>query len=265
MKSNYSLDEIRNFWTQQAKEHGTAPAASWSDVYAIHLEIDTILKYLNDGENVIDVGCANGYSTVQFASQKKIDIKGVDYIPEMIDQAKLRLSEISPNLLGSVKFDVDDIMKLKEPDDTYDKVIVIRVVINLESWENQLSGLKECVRILRPGGQLLLSEATLQGWKKLNQFRLEWGLSEIPMPSFNNYLDQEKVIDSLSRSCQCLGVNNFSSAYFVGTRILKPLISESMQNKINVAQPDMEWNRFWSMAPAWGDYGTQKLFVFEKK
>jgi ubiquinone/menaquinone biosynthesis C-methylase UbiE len=265
MKSNYSLEEIRKFWTQQAKEHGTAPAASWSDVYAIHLEIDTILKYLNNGEKVIDVGCANGYSTVQFASQKKIDIKGVDYIPEMIDQAKVRLSEIGPHLLGAVAFDVDDIMKLKELDNTYDKVIVIRVVINLESWKNQLAGLKECVRILKPGGQFLLSEATLQGWKKLNQFRAEWGLSEIPMPSFNNYLDQEKVIDGLSASCKCVGVINFSSTYFVGTRIIKPLINESLHNKINVAQPDMEWNRFWSMAPAWGDYGTQKLFVFEKK
>jgi hypothetical protein len=26
----------------------------------------------------------------------------------------------------------------------------------------------------------------------------------------------------------------------------------------------MEWNRWFAQLPAWGDYGTQKLFVFRK-
>jgi hypothetical protein len=32
-----------------------------------------------------------------------------------------------------------------------------------------------------------------------------------------------------------------------------------------IANPDMELKRWAAQLPAWGDYGTQKLFVFEKR
>ena len=40
--------------------------------------------------------------------------------------------------------------------------------------------MEECARVLKPGGILLLSEATIQGWTKLNDFRAEWGLPRDP-------------------------------------------------------------------------------------
>ncbi len=265
MTSKYSLEQIRDFWTKQANLHGTAPQASWSDVSVIHMEIRNILEYIEDGDAVIDIGCANGYSTIQFASQRKVRIKGVDYITEMIEQAKKSMLDFKDRVQGEITFDVDDVMHLNQPSNAYDKVILIRVIINLSSWENQLIALKNCARVVKPGGMLLLSEATLQGWNNLNKFRQEWGLEEIRMPSFNNYLDQEKVIESLSPVLKLVEVKNFASTYFIATRILKPLINQAFNNRVNVADPDMEWNRFWSMAPAWGDYGTQKLFIFRKQ
>ncbi len=264
MSCKYSLEQIRDFWTKQANVHGTAPQASWSDVSVIHMEIKNILQYIEDGDHVIDVGCANGYSTIQFASQKKVKIKGVDYIPEMVDQAKKRLTEFKDRLQGEIEFGVDDVMHLNQPANTFDKVVLIRVIINLSNWENQLIGLQNCARIVKPGGLLLVSEATIQGWQNLNNLRKEWGLTEIPMPSFNNYLDQEKVIDALTPALKLVDVKNYASTYFVATRIFKPLLNEALGNRINTADPNMEWNRFWSMAPSWGDYGTQKLFIFQK-
>ena len=44
MAAKYSLEEVRDFWTNQAEEHGQSPAASWSDVSAIQLEIREILN-----------------------------------------------------------------------------------------------------------------------------------------------------------------------------------------------------------------------------
>ena len=107
----------------------------------------------------------------------------------MIEYAIKRLSTIPFTLYGKVNFCIGDIMCLADEDNTYDKVISTRVLINLGSWDNQIKGLNECVRVLKPGGVLLLSEATLQGWRKMNKFRQEWGLSEIPMPPFNFYSD----------------------------------------------------------------------------
>jgi ubiquinone/menaquinone biosynthesis C-methylase UbiE len=219
MAEKYTLEEIRAFWAAQAEQHGQSAAASWSDVSAIQLEIREILKWLDDGDQVLDIGCANGFSTIHFASQKKLHIRGLDYIPQMIDEANIRLKAFGKAVNGTATFAVGDIGALDEPSNRYDKVVVIRVLINLCTWDNQLRGLKECARVVKPGGLLLLSEATLQGWYKLNELRREWGMPEIPMPPFNSYLDQDQVVEAAAPELELVDIVNFSSTYFVGTRI----------------------------------------------
>ncbi len=259
-----TLEQIEEYWNSQAAAHGQSPAASWSDEPVIHLEMREISKYLSDGDRVLDIGCANGYSTVQLASRKAIDIVGLDYVPSMIEHANLRLSAL-PALKDKVKFRVGDITSLAIPDGFYDKVIVVRVIINLGDWQRQLLGLREAARVLKPGGTLLLSEATVQGWQKLNSFRREWHLSEIPIPPFNTYLDEDSVVAALSSELELVEILNFASSYFVGTRVLKPLLIKALGLDLDVANPEMHWNRWFSQLPSAGDYGTQKLFVFRKR
>jgi len=245
-------------------EHGQSSAASWSDVRVIEMEIEEISKRLQDGERILDIGCANGFSSIQFASRLNINLRGLDYIPEMIEEARQRARQFSPKLKGPVEFEIGDITRLQENSETYDKVIVIRVLINLGSWERQKQGLRECARVLRRGGRLLLSEATRQGWERLNRLRGEWGLPDIPMPPFNEYLDQEQVVAELSAKMKLVEICNFASTYYVGTRVLKPLLSKAANANLDVADPGAEWNRWFSQLPSAGDYGTQKLFIFEK-
>jgi len=264
MNKKFTADQVREYWTNQALTFGQAPASSWSDQPIIDMEIREILKYLNEGDQVLDIGCANGYSTTQIAARKKIAIRGIDYIPEMINNAQQRLTGVGNKLLGNIEFDVGDITNLQEPTSTYDKVIVIRVIINLGEWNVQVKALHECVRVIKPGGLLLLSEATLQGWNNMNKFRREWNLPDIPMPAFNQYLDEEKVKRELSEDIQFIELVDFSSTYYVGTRVLKPLFIKALRESINVGDPDMEWNRWFSQLPSWGNYGTQRLFIFKK-
>jgi ubiquinone/menaquinone biosynthesis C-methylase UbiE len=229
------------------------------------MEIREILKRLQDGDRILDVGCANGYSTVQFAAARRVVVRGVDYVPEMIRQARLRVLEIGDRLLGSVGFEVGNILALDEPPEAYDKVVVVRVIINLADWDHQQRGLRECARVLKPGGLLLLSEATVQGWRRLNQFRAEWGLTEIPIPSFNCYLDQDRVVEALAPDLELLELSDFASSYYVSTRVLKPLLIHAVGASVDVADPNMEWNRWSALLPPVGDYGTQKLFVFRRR
>jgi len=231
---------------------------------AIEMEIQQIVKRLRNGDRVLDIGCGNGYSTVQFAFHKEIEIRGIDYVPEMIEQARIRVGSVADSLQGRVEFDVGDILNLNEPSGTYDKVVVTRVIINLGEWPRQQKGLREATRVLKRGGIFLLSEATLQGWQQLNRFRREWGLPDIPMPPFNQYLDQNQVIKAVAPDLQLVELSNFSSTYYVGTRVLKPLFIKALGEDIDVADPEMEWNRWFSRLPSWGDYGTQKLFVFKR-
>ena len=256
--------EVYEYWNRQAQEHGQSPSASWSDHRVIELEIAEICRRLSDGDRVLDVGCANGYSSLQFAIARNVKLRGLDYIPKMIEEARTRLAVMKKDVHGSVQFDVGDITDLKEPSHAYDKVVVVRVLINLGNWERQLKGLRECIRVLSPGGLLLLSEATLQGWHRLNSLRGEWGLEDIPMPPFNQYVDQDQVISALQHDAELLEISNFASTYYVGTRVLKPLLVKSTNAPVSIADPDAEWNRWFSQLPQAGDYGTQKLFVFRK-
>lgn len=265
MPERYSIEQIRDFWKHQAIEHGQSPAASWSDQCVMEMEIREILSRLEDGDRVLDIGCANGFSTIQFASQKRVEILGQDYIPEMIEQAKQRSAGLSGKLAGSISFGVGDITALGHAAESFDKVIVIRVVINLGEWPDQLRGLRECARVLKPGGLLLLSEATVQGWRRLNAFRNEWGLPDIPMPPFNNYLDQDLVTKETASMLELVSLVNFASSYYVGTRVLKPLLIQALGAQVAAADPNLHWNQWFSSLPAAGDYGTQKLFVLRKR
>jgi ubiquinone/menaquinone biosynthesis C-methylase UbiE len=258
-------DEIREYWRNQAINFGEDHRASWTDLHAINLEIAEISRRLCDHSRVIDIGCANGLSTINYAQRFNIDIKGVDYIPEMIAAASDHLSTQAAHLMGAVSFEVGDITALNEPDGYYDTAIVTRVIINLAERDKQIGGIREAARTLKSGGTLLLSEATREGLQRLNSFRLEWGLQPIPEPPFNNYVDEELVRSAAPDLLDLLEISNFASTYFVGTRVLKPLLAAVTGNRVDSARAEMEWNRFFSLLPAAGDYGTQKLFVFRRK
>jgi ubiquinone/menaquinone biosynthesis C-methylase UbiE len=265
MNERLTPEQIREYWSRQAATHGSSPSASWSDVWAIDLEIREIAKRLANGDHVLDVGCGNGYSAVQLAATAAVSIRGIDYVPAMIEQARARAAAVATRLAGQVQFAVGDLTALDEPINAYDKVIAVRVLINLGDWSTQRAALLACSRVVKPGGLLLLSEATLQGWEKLNAFREEWQLPRIPMPSFNTYLDEGRVVEALAPACDFAELVNFSSTYFVATRVLKPLLDQALGGRVDVAAPDVQWNRWWSQWPAYGDYGTQKLFVFRKR
>jgi hypothetical protein len=85
------------------------------------------------------------------------------------------------------------------------------------------------------------------------------------MPSFNLYLDQDRVVEALGDAVEVESISDFASSYYVATRLLKPLLAAGAQVDVDVADPDAEFNRWAAALPPAGDYGTQKLFVLRKR
>src|SRR5882724_7115189 len=65
------VGSVRDFWDQQAKEHGGSDLATAPDHHYRSLEIESILRVISaiKHENILDVGCGNGYSTIQIAKK----------------------------------------------------------------------------------------------------------------------------------------------------------------------------------------------------
>ena len=255
------IKDIKEFWEDKAKEQGVSYKASWEDYYCMQMEIEAVNKLLEDSDRVLDIGCANGVGTIELASKRPLKIKGIDYAEEMIAAAKKGLNENKHILKGEVSFDMGNILHLNEKENCYDKVITKRVVINLENLENQIKAAKEVHRVLKPAGVFCMSEASADGLKCINALRREFSLDQLKEPWHNTYIDEDKFIKGISVYFEVLDILNFSSTYYIGSRVLQPFINKLLNQTPNYLS---EINNLFKQLPPYGEYGIQKLFILRK-
>lgn len=255
------IKDIKEFWEGKAKEQRDSYKASWEDYYCMQLEIETVNNLLEDSDIVLDIGCANGFGTIELASRRPIKIKGIDYAEEMIAAARKVLNQNKDILKGEVSFDIGNILHLNEKENYYNKVITKRVVINLENLENQIKAAKEVHRVLKPEGIFYMSEASADGLKRINALRREFLLDELKEPWHNKYIDENNFIEGISDLFEVIDILNFSSTYYVGSRVLQPFINKLLNKTPNYLS---EINNLFKQLPSYGDYGIQKLFILRR-
>lgn len=255
-------DFIREYWEGQARKHGAAHEASWGDNFAIALEIDTIAGHLKDGDEVLDVGCANGYSAFKQLERHKLKrLVGIDFAPSMVEAA--RSEQAGRRLDEQVEFREGDVRSLEFTDATFDVVYTTRVLINLPSWEQQVQGIGECLRVARPGGCVILSEAFWEPLMLLNALRALVQLPPLVEHDFNRYLKKQKL-EELLRSLKLeYQVKDFSSVYYLGSRFLRELVTDSAaypgySNPVNEIFYNIERNY------SGGGFGIQQAYVIRK-
>lgn len=221
-----SKDHIKEYWESQGQAHGESHWASWGDNWMIDLEVETIGKHIKDGDRVLDIGCANGYATFrQAASHRLASITGVDFAANMVVAAQKTKRQ---NGMGDgITFLEGDVRSLQFEDNTFDVAYTTRVLINLPTWEQQMQGISECIRVVKPNGIILLSEGFWEPLMLLNAMRALKNLPPLVEHDFNRYLK----LSALEAHLKSLGlkyqVEDFSSIYYLGSRFLRDLVTDT--------------------------------------
>ncbi len=268
------MEFIRRFWENRGSEHGTAPSASWEDEGCIALEVETLADILPHRARLLDVGCANGHATFEIARRvEAAEVVGVDYSQKMIEAARRRLLEeqrareemLAPGDEAAgipMRFEVADVRRLPFDDHVFDAVYGTRVLINLPTWEEQQSAIEQMLRVCRPGGKVVLMEAFYEPLTRLNAARLVAGLAPLSEHDFNRYLKEDRLGSWLKAKGFSFSVRPFSGIYYVGTRLLRELVSgepiEGYRSPLHEAFLDIE--RRHDVAP----FSVQQAVVVER-
>jgi ubiquinone/menaquinone biosynthesis C-methylase UbiE len=254
-------DFIKDAWDNQADKYRESHWASWGDSYAISLEIDNIAKHIKTGDIVLDVGCANGYSTFEQLKRNKIRIYGIDFSERMINYANTGKNE--SQFGDQIDFNVGDIRSINFEDDFFDLTYTTRVLINLPHWEDQLKGISECLRVTKKGGKVILSEAFWEPLILLNSLRSLKNLPLLIEHDFNRYLKKDKLEKFLKDSSLRYEINDFSSIYYLGSRFLRELVTKvedypGYTNPINEVFYNIEKEY------SGGGFGIQQAYIIYK-
>lgn len=149
--SNNQTKDIKSGVQQQFGQ--VAANYSTSTVHAQGIDLKEMVKLANltGAERVLDVGCGTGHTALNFAPHVA-QVIAVDFTEGMLAQGRLLASERN---LANIEFRQGDAEKLNFADGEFD-VVVSRY--SAHHWPHPQNALREFRRVLRPGGQFILSD-----------------------------------------------------------------------------------------------------------
>lgn len=143
---DWDAGKISRFW-DHASKHGQADY--FSAVYAMELG-DEVERIADPDSLVLDLGCGVGDLLIELR-RRGFRVCGVDSSSESVDTARRRLPGLS-----AASLHVGSLTAVPVPDDIADVAVLIEVVEHL--LDEDLSAVFcEALRVIRPGGHLLLS------------------------------------------------------------------------------------------------------------
>lgn len=247
-------EENKKMWNERANKF-VGHQLSWWDINMKRIEINTISNLLYPNDYVLDVGCSNGVATFELQNKTGAKFLGMDYSEKAIQQAKKFEND-------NLSFIYKNILEYEETN-LFDKVISMRCIINLMDYNDQIMALRKIYLSLKPSGIYIMCEAFSNALNNLNEARKLFGLDPLPMPKYNNYLDENKIIDMTKDMFVIEKVIRHSSMYYIGTRIFQYMCTNDEPKDY-----DSELHRFFAKygfeTNNSGDFGPNKVYVLKK-
>jgi len=260
--------KIKEYWEKRAKQNVKNPKATTNDVYLRDLEIDTLIKTLKElqispDNNVLDVGCGDGYSTLKLAEAfPKTNFLGMDYSENMIKTACLQL-EYKPEIKNRVIFLTGDATEIEKVCNyPFEFIISDRCLINLDSFPSQIKAISQIAKNLKTGGYYLAIENFIEGHENMNKARSSIGLKEIPIRWHNLYFKEDEFVNAIKDYFEIKMWKDFSSSYYFATRLVY-----SKMCQMKGEEPDYmhEIHQLSINLPWVGQFSPIRMVVLQKK
>ena len=103
---------------------------------------------IDPDDRVVDIGCGTGFATEGLLEHVD-QVYGLDQSPHQLEKAYAKFGKRD----GPVTFHLGDAERLPFKDDTFD---VVWSSGSIEYWPNPVDAIRECRRIAKPGGQVLI-------------------------------------------------------------------------------------------------------------
>lgn len=124
----------------------------------VRVSVEDIQKVIDGaapGSRILDVGCGGGQHAVSVASKRPdLSVVALDLSPVFLNRAKSRAKQA--DVLDRVALVHGNATALPFNDGAFDHVYSTG---SIKHWVDLRKGLAECLRVLKPGGQLLVMEA----------------------------------------------------------------------------------------------------------
>jgi len=115
----------------------------------------TAKRISTDAGQLLDIACGTGDLSFTLSRRfPKAEVSGLDFVPEMIEAAQRK------NLRRGteIEFTVGDALELPYPDSSFD---ACTIAFGFRNIPDKQRALDEMIRVLRPGGKILILEMTL--------------------------------------------------------------------------------------------------------
>lgn len=193
----------------ESNQHWDKPEGTWpEDKSYIRLlrrktrDIQNITKILQQDRTsirLLDVGCSNGVF-VHIANSLGIQAEGVDPSPKAVEDGVKKGLKLHQGYLQDIAFE----------DGSFDVVTMYEVI---EHVANSTDLIRECARILRPGGLLLIGTGNVNSWTRYIR-RGKWDFLNDHVGHINFFSPQSLKIVAPRFGFHMVKVSTYSVKFF---------------------------------------------------